>query len=190
MPKTSGSKSTQSLAVQPLPDNASLENLRKQAKSLLKSVRAQEPEAVARYDAFQPHPGKSKLRSLSGAQLAIARSYGFASWSKLKQHFDVVAEYSSLPDALTASDTSDSLVDRFISLACLNYTNDHSTRRDEARKLLAETSGTESREYLRGSNHWRRRICAADACERLLPVETNEAAHATGNLYSMLPTRE
>jgi ankyrin repeat protein len=54
----------------------------------------------------------------------------------LKHHFDVVAEYASLPSALTAFDESESTADRFISLACLNYTNDHVSRRQEAQKIL------------------------------------------------------
>jgi ankyrin repeat protein len=134
MPQSSG---TTSFAVQSLPDNASLENLRKQAKSLLKAVRDNEANAVARFNAFHPRPNRLQSATLSDAQLVIARNYGFPSWAKLKLHFDVVAEYTSLPDALTAADKSSSLVDRFISLACLNYTNDHISRREEADKFLA-----------------------------------------------------
>jgi hypothetical protein len=126
-----------SLVVQSLPDNASLENLRKQAKSLLKALCDNEADAVARCNAFHPRPNKLPSATLSDAQLVIARSYGFASWTRLKNHFAVIAEYTSLPDTLTAYDESESLVDRFISLACLNYTNDHLSRREEAGKILA-----------------------------------------------------
>jgi ankyrin repeat protein len=135
MPKSSDN-SAQPLTAQSLPDNASLGNLRKQAKTLLKAVRAGDKDALARVHAFHPKPDPMRT-SLSNAQLVIARSYGFSSWSKLKQHFDVIAEYSSLPDALTAFDESESLVDRFVSLACLNYTNDHTSRRDLAHELFA-----------------------------------------------------
>ena len=135
MPNTSGNNP---FVVQPLPDQASLENLRKQAKTLLKAFQADDQNALARFQAFHPRLNKTQPVALSDAQLVIARTYGFASWAKLKHHLEVVDEYSSLPAALTASDRSESLVDRFISLACLNYTNDHVSRRDEAHKLLAD----------------------------------------------------
>jgi len=74
-----------------LPENPSLENLKKQAKGLLKGVRAGEAEARAQVKDFHPR-GEAPLAgfTLSEAQLVIARSYGFASWPKLKQYLEVV----------------------------------------------------------------------------------------------------
>ena len=100
-----------------LPDHASLENLRKQAKTLLKEQR-------------EKNPGK-KL-TLSDAQFSIARKYGFSNWPELKRYMEAVARHSWMP-----TEESESTADRFVRLACLNYLNDHTTRRDEARKLLA-----------------------------------------------------
>jgi ankyrin repeat protein len=120
-----------------LPANPSLENLRKQAKSLLKAAWAQDTYAMARIREFHPrHDQAITDFSLSDAQLVIARSYNFPSWPKLKQHLAIV-EYSNLPDEFKKADDSQSLADRFISLACLNYTSDHTDRRDQARQLLA-----------------------------------------------------
>jgi ankyrin repeat protein len=101
----------------PLPENASLENLRKQAKTLLKEERAKNPR---------------KKLTLSDAQFSIARKYGFSNWPDLKHYFDAVARHFWMP-----TEGSESTADRFVRLACLNYLHDHTTRRDEARKLLA-----------------------------------------------------
>jgi ankyrin repeat protein len=123
---------------QPLPNNPSLENLRKQAKSLLKATRSNDAEALARVREFHPHPAAASNKlSLSGAQLVIARSYGFASWSKLKRHLDALEQHFLLPRAQTISDESEPISDRFIRLACLNYLDDHTGWRDQARQLLA-----------------------------------------------------
>jgi len=136
MPNTSGNKSDQSHPIKTLPAKPSLENLRKQAKTLFKAVRLNEEEALVQLRSFHPAWDSRSEVSLSDAQLVIARSYGFSSWSKLKQQVEVI-EYSSLPDELRAADDSESPVDRFISLACLNYTNDNAARRVQARELLA-----------------------------------------------------
>ena len=138
MPKSSENISTTPFT-RPLPTNASLENLRKQAKTLLKSVEANEPDALAELDALSLRSRSSDSRRflLSDAQFVIARRYGFASWSKLKDHVDVVSRYSAWPNALKSADDSPSLIDRFISLACLNYASDHTSRREKARELFA-----------------------------------------------------
>jgi ankyrin repeat protein len=127
------------MPIQPLPDNPSLENLRKQAKSLLKAARAGDSEILARVREFHPHPERTSIKlSLSDAQLVIARSHGFASWSKLKRHLDVLAQHSLMPRPQTVSEESEPIVDRFIRLACLNYLDDHTRWRDQARELLAD----------------------------------------------------
>jgi ankyrin repeat protein len=125
---------------QPLPDNPSLENLRKQAKSLRKSVlAASEPDALDRVREFHPLRADAIDRfSLSDAQLVIARSHDFASWSKLKQYLDLLDQHFFMPPRPAAEDDAEPLVDRFIRLACLDYRSDHSDRRVKARELLAQ----------------------------------------------------
>ena len=61
-----------------LPARPDLDQLRHQAKDLLHAAQRGEPAALARIDAG------SGPATLSAAQLAIAREYGFASWAKLK----------------------------------------------------------------------------------------------------------
>ena len=74
-----------------LPSAPSLEQLRKQAKELLRAHRAGGPEALARVTAHHPQPGEPL--KLTGAQLVIAREHGFASWPKLRAYVERVAEY-------------------------------------------------------------------------------------------------
>src|SRR5260370_143723 len=108
------------MPTQPLPNNPSLENLRKQAKSLRNAVHANESDALTRVREFHPHPDEGLQKvSLGDAQLVIARSHGFASWSKLKQHLEVVKQHSWCVPEEPADAGSEAIADRFIRLACL-----------------------------------------------------------------------
>ena len=93
-----------------LPEDPSLENLKKQAKSLLKSVRAKEPAALARIQQFFGDPDAFGLQD---AQLVVARHYGFASWTRLKRH--VEARTSGKARSL------EQLANDFLDLVCLSY---------------------------------------------------------------------
>lgn len=127
------------MPTQSLPNNPSLENLRKQAKTFHKALLANDSNALARLREFHPKPDEaSKNCRLSDAQLVIARSYAFSSWSKLKQYVAVVARHSFLPPAANSVNESEPIADRFIRLACLDYLADHVDRRQQARELLAQ----------------------------------------------------
>jgi ankyrin repeat protein len=127
------------MPTQQLPKDPSLENLRKQAKSLRNSVLSSNPTALARLREFHPHPDEATASfSLSDAQLVVARSYGFASWPRLKQYVEVVTRHSFLPPQANEEDESEAAPDRFMRLACLNYTSDHAQRRAQARELFAQ----------------------------------------------------
>jgi ankyrin repeat protein len=65
-----------------LPAHPNLEQLRHQAKDLLHAARVGDRDAIAR---IQP---ASDRVTLSAAQLALAREYGFASWAKLKDEVE------------------------------------------------------------------------------------------------------
>src|SRR5262245_4074816 len=126
------------MPAQPLPKNPSLENLRKQAKSFLKAVLANEPSALARLQEFHPRPDLAlEDFSLSQAQLVIARSHGFASWSRPKDYLDTLTRHSFLPNEPDAEQDSEQPGYKFIRLACLNYLNDHAERHAKARELFA-----------------------------------------------------
>jgi len=61
-----------------LPARPSLEHLRHEARDLVRAAQAGDPAAVGRIRAVSTAP------TLAGAQLALAREYGFASWARLK----------------------------------------------------------------------------------------------------------
>lgn len=65
-----------------LPAHPNLDQLKNQAKDLLKACASGDPDALKR---FQEH---SAEQTLSGAQFVIAREYGFAGWPPLKAHVD------------------------------------------------------------------------------------------------------
>jgi ankyrin repeat protein len=71
-----------------LPARPSLEQLRKQAKDLLRAARAGDDDAVARLRAGPRRLTGSEPTSaiLADAQLVVAREYGFPSWDKLVHH--------------------------------------------------------------------------------------------------------
>ncbi|MEN3284263.1 MAG: hypothetical protein V7607_5403 [Solirubrobacteraceae bacterium] len=76
-----------------LPAAPSLEQLRKQAKDLLRALRTGDPDARARVAAHHPHP--EEPLQLAGAQLVIAREHGFASWPRLRAYVERVAANGS-----------------------------------------------------------------------------------------------
>src|SRR4051794_15278777 len=96
-----------------LPERPSLEQLRKQAKELLRDCRSGDATAIERVRRHKIHVTNP---SLADAQFAVAREYGFESWPKLVQHVtsslsseisnfadiahDLVAAYGGDADAL------------------------------------------------------------------------------------------
>jgi len=71
-----------------LPAPPNLEQLRKQAKDLL---RAGDPGAAARVAAHQP--GAPAVPTLAVARLAVARDYGFPSWARLRAYVERAAAH-------------------------------------------------------------------------------------------------
>ncbi len=84
-----------------LPPRPSLEQLKNQAKDLLKAYRAGQPSAVARlresmprrFGAVNDQPDPPSV-SLRDAQHVVAAEYGFASWSQMHSH---IQERESIP---------------------------------------------------------------------------------------------
>jgi hypothetical protein len=98
-----------------LPEQPSLEQLRKQAKDLR---------------------DRSGLR-LWEAQLTVARGYGFASWARLKRHVELLTRYSRFPERAAAETSADT----FLRLACLSYYDDEPGQWEQARRLLERDPG-------------------------------------------------
>jgi ankyrin repeat protein len=72
-----------------LPDRPSLQQLRKQAKDLLRDAHAGDASALARI-AATTHPEYGARIRLADAQLALAREYGFPSWPQLARHVQAI----------------------------------------------------------------------------------------------------
>lgn len=66
-----------------VPVRPNLDQLRRQAKDLLKGIRAGDPDAVAEFTSHHPRPVASDSVKLVDAQRALARSYGVSSWQRL-----------------------------------------------------------------------------------------------------------
>ena len=86
-----------------LPSRPSLEQLKTQAKELLKALKSGEPAALKRFQ--EKHPQGSAIEkhardaswSLSDAQLVIAREYDAASWPKLRERVAAILVASGDP---------------------------------------------------------------------------------------------
>src|SRR5215472_1011149 len=87
-----------------LPASPNLEHLKKQAKELLEDFRQNKPEARAQFR--EEINLTSTDAHLADAQHVIARSYGFASWPKLKEHMEwfALSPQEQLSAAVRASD--------------------------------------------------------------------------------------
>ena len=79
---------------QQLPERPNLEQLKKQAKSLLQAARAGESAALERFRVL-PHLMSVSVAQLGGSRLAlhdaqsvVAREYGFKSWNALREHVE------------------------------------------------------------------------------------------------------
>ena len=72
-----------------LPTNPSLEQLKHQAKDLLKASRDRDLQALLRIEQYLPN--RAAAATLADIQLVIAREYGFASWPKLKRYIEALA---------------------------------------------------------------------------------------------------
>ena len=73
------------LRFRPLPQNPSLEQLKRQAKDLLESLHQEDPRTFQRFSrCFQVTPENRDTFKLTQAQLVLAREQGFASWQQLR----------------------------------------------------------------------------------------------------------
>ena len=72
-----------------LPVRPDLDQLKHQAKELLRNIRRGDPEALSEFNEFHPRAGEilaePRKIKLAEAQFSLARSYGAASWPRLVQ---------------------------------------------------------------------------------------------------------
>lgn len=111
-----------------LPPNPSLENLRNQAKKLLKRCHDQDSAALARVAAnldgyFRDLAKFSRKVKLSDCQLVLAREYGFESWVEMKRAVEL--------------ENAD-LIDQWLRISTVSYGDSYLTDIDRANELLHE----------------------------------------------------
>jgi hypothetical protein len=73
-----------------LPVRPDHEQLKHQAKDLLRALHAGDPEALADLKAFHDQPPEPADAKLADAQLVLARSYGATSWPRLVQSCQMI----------------------------------------------------------------------------------------------------
>lgn len=78
------------MSVRPLPVRPNLDQLKHQAKDLLRGIRAGDPEALAELKERHPDPIDPSSAKLADAQLVLARSYQASSWARLVQAVELV----------------------------------------------------------------------------------------------------
>jgi Ankyrin repeat len=102
-----------------LPDDPSIDHLRRLARRLQRAARGGDPDAAAlvlRYG-FPPGPAFA----LSAAQLVVARECGFPSWPVLRRQLELLAGRRRDPDVVPPATGP---ADEFCRLACLVYAAD------------------------------------------------------------------
>ncbi len=78
------------MSIRRLPVRPDLEQLRHQARDLLRSIHASDPEALADLRTHHPTPPDPLEAKLADAQLVLARSYQASSWPRLVQAAQLV----------------------------------------------------------------------------------------------------
>src|SRR5208283_1843600 len=74
---------TRQFQVRHFPVRPNLEQLKHQAKDLLRAIQHGDPAAVEELRRHHPRPVHPATVKLADAQLALARSYGLPSWPRL-----------------------------------------------------------------------------------------------------------
>jgi hypothetical protein len=126
-----------------LPVRPSLEQLRKQAKELLRAYRAGDPVAVKRFSTHIPRladPGRPDEAILADAQFVLAREYRFENWAGLIHHLaaahlaeDRLGQFEQLAKDLVAAYQGDAAA-----LARLNDLFPGPLRLDRLRELVRQ----------------------------------------------------
>ena len=116
---------------------------------------------------------------LAGAQLVVARHYGFTSWARLKRHLEIIERYRRVPDEVAQPA---GLADEFLALACLRYGGDDCQRAGSGRPACWPSSP----EIARSSIHVA--AAAADAAAvRALLQDDPALAGREGGPYGWEP---
>jgi ankyrin repeat protein len=75
----------QTVPTRRLPVRPNLDQLKHQAKDLLRGIRRGDPSAIDEFNKYHPEPNAAHQAKLADVQLALARSYDAPSWPRLVQ---------------------------------------------------------------------------------------------------------
>jgi hypothetical protein len=164
-----------------LPNNPSLERLRRDARTLQRGVAAADGEALSVVRRHHPRADVAlDAFALHDAQLTVARGYGFSGWPALVRYLELAADLTVDPgrveeDALAPAD-------RFCALSSLRYDHtDAPPRWQAAAELLEADPG------LVDGHVWSAASAAdTDALVRLLRAEPGVAV-AQGGPFGWAP---
>jgi hypothetical protein len=78
------------MSIRRLPVRPDLEQLKHQAKDLLRAIRAGDPSAIAELERHHPKKPDPASAKLADAQLVLARSYESSSWPRLVQACELI----------------------------------------------------------------------------------------------------
>ena len=157
-----------------LPNDPSLEYLKKQAKRLCAAVRAAQPQALQTVREFHPRGDAALVAfKLADAQLTIARGYDFPSWPRLVEHLGVVGQFTWAPSAASAQPSADNLV----RLSCMDYSAWNPTHAERARQMLTEHPALASADLYAAAA-----VGDLDAAGRLLDADPALATRRGGAL--------
>lgn len=74
-----------------LPVVPNLDQLKHQAKDLLRAIRRDDADAIDKFTKLHPHPPVPDAAKLADAQLVVARFYGMPSWTRVVQACRLIA---------------------------------------------------------------------------------------------------
>lgn len=126
-----------------LPNNPSLDPLRRDARSLQRHVTESDPDALLLVRRHHPRPEVAlapapQRFALHDAQLTVARGYGFTGWPALVHHLEVAGPLSLDPGTIEEDQLDPA--DQFCALGSLYYNDsDEPPRRQAAVDLLADS---------------------------------------------------
>ncbi|HEY7177478.1 MAG TPA: ankyrin repeat domain-containing protein [Micromonosporaceae bacterium] len=117
-----------------LPQDPSVDQLRRRARELQRAARNGDEAARRRVQQSHPDAPDAATLPLTGAQLVVAREHGFASWARLRRYVQIVTTRSWTPGQPPRDD--EPVADRFLRLACLTYSDGNRADTEAAERLL------------------------------------------------------
>jgi ankyrin repeat protein len=155
-----------------LTPDLTIDNLRTEAKRWLKSLRAGDADARARFE--RAVPGYPKQPTLRNMQLAMAREFGLPGWTALKQ-----ALTDRAPEPRTSESLPEAIVSRFLDNACPDHHvrggSDHVRAQHTAMRLL------ERYPEIARANFYTALVCGdLDAVTRSLTADPRWATRKNG----------